>query len=100
MMQNEQRIKLVDGIFSVEDANLLLLELLRFKIGFHEQRLFRDYKEFNQDYSNSKKRIEALNKSLENFRGLIAKAYESDSLIEINCEIEIKTKQPHWKTYK
>ena len=53
-MEQELEIKLIEGDFDVADANLLLMELLRFKIGFHEQKLFRDYTETNRDNSNSK----------------------------------------------
>ena len=92
MDHKELNIRLIDGTFPVEDANLLLLELLRFKIGFHDQKLFRDYNEFNADQSNSKRRIEALTKSLQDVRRLMADAKLAGHEIEIDCAIEIRTK--------
>lgn len=90
-MQEELDVKLIEGTFDVTDANLLLTELLRFKIGFHDQKLFRDYEEFNRDNSNSKRRMEALNRSLQEVRRLMAIAKEEGADIEIDCMIHVKT---------
>ncbi len=92
MMEQELNVKLIEGTFVVADANLLLMELLRFKIGFHDQKLFRDYNEFNRDNSNSKKRMEVLNRSLQEVRRLMASAQEDGLEIEIDCLIHVKTK--------
>jgi hypothetical protein len=91
-MEQELNVKLIEGNFDVADANLLLMELLRFKIGFHEQKLFRDYNEFNRDNSNSKRRIEVLNRSLQEVRRLMATAQEEDLDLEMDCVIHIKTR--------
>lgn len=92
MDAKELNVRLIDGTFNVEDANLLLLELLRFKIGFHDQKLFRDYNAFNADQSNSKKRIEALTKSMQDVRRIMADAKHAGLEIEIDCAIQIRTK--------
>lgn len=91
-MESELDVKLIEGTFDVADANLLLMELLRFKIGFHDQKLFRDYNEFNRDNSNSKIRMEALNRALQEVRRLMADAQEAGMDVEIDCMIHIKTK--------
>ncbi len=91
-MEQELDVKLIEGTFDISDADLLLAELLRFKIGFHDQKLFRDYNEFNRDNSNSKKRIAALTKSLQDVRRLLANAKETGLEMEIDCMIHIKTK--------
>ena len=91
-MQEELNVQLIEGTFDVADANVLLMELLRFKIGFHDQKLFRDYQEFNRDNSNSKRRMEALNRSLQEVRKLMASAKEVGVDIEIDCMIHVKTK--------
>jgi hypothetical protein len=88
-MEKELNIKLIEGNFDAIDANLLLLELLRFKIGFHEQKLFQDYDEFNRDNSNSKSRIETLTKSLQEVRKLMANAKDEGARLEIECTIHI-----------
>jgi len=92
MEEKELNVKLIEGSFNVEDANLLLLELLRFKIGFHDQKLFRDYKEFNRDNSNSKNRIEVLTRSLNEVRRLMASVRDAGQEVEIDCVIKIHTK--------
>ena len=91
-MEHELNVKLIEGTFDVADANLLLMELLRFKIGFHDQKLFRDYNEFNRDNSNSKRRIEVLNRSLQEVRRLMASAKEDGLELEMDCMIHIKTR--------
>jgi hypothetical protein len=91
-MEQELNVKLIEGNFDVADANLLLMELMRFKIGFHEQKLFRDYDEFNRDNSNSKRRIEVLNRSLQEVRRLMANAQEEGLDLEMDCVIHIKTR--------
>lgn len=91
-MEHELNVKLIEGTFDVADANLLLMELLRFKIGFHDQKLFRDYNEFNRDNSNSKRRMEVLNRSLQEVRRLMASAKEDGLELEMDCMIHIKTR--------
>ena len=92
-MEEELNFRLVDGRFNVADANLLLMELLRFKIGFHEQKLFSDYNEFNRDNSNSKKRIATLNRTLQEVRRLMADAKGAGMEVEITCMVQVKTLQ-------
>jgi hypothetical protein len=41
-MEQGPNVEPIADTFEVADANLLLMELLRFKIGFHDQKLFRD----------------------------------------------------------
>jgi hypothetical protein len=91
-MEQELNVKLIEGSFDAAEADLLLTELLRFKIGFHDQKLFRDYDAFNRDSSNSKKRIAALTKSLQDVRRLLANAKDAGREMEIDCMIYIKTK--------
>ena len=89
-MEQELDIQFIEGDFDVADANLMLMELLRFKIGFHEQKLFRDYTETNRDNSNSKRRIEVLNRSLQEVRRLMASAKEEGWNLDMECVIRIK----------
>lgn len=76
----------------MEGANTLLLELLRFKIRFHDQKLFQDYAAHSQDQSNSKDRIAALSLALEEVRGLMARAKLEGGTIELDCQIHIVAK--------
>ena len=87
-----QNYQSADSTIKKVKRNLLLLELLRFKIGFHDQKLFRDYKEFNRDNSNSKNRIEALTRSLNEVRRLMASVRDAGQEVEIDCVIKIHTK--------
>lgn len=92
-MQKELDIKLIDGYFSVEDANILLMELLRFKINFHNGRLFRDYEREGKDISNSKQRLAQLNRSLTELRRYMADAQKEGRTLEIHCSILVSQQE-------
>lgn len=89
-MEKELDIKLIDGKFNIEDANLVLMELLRFKINFHNGRLFSDYEREGWDASNSKERLDQLNRSLSDLRRFMADARNQGQLLDIHCTIHIR----------
>ena len=59
-MENEREFKLIDGIFSVEEAQNILPALFTYKIDYHNKDDFSNYIRFNKDISHSKKRIQEL----------------------------------------
>ncbi|MFM2376569.1 MAG: hypothetical protein RLZZ165_1666 [Bacteroidota bacterium] len=91
-MEKELDIDFIDGVFTPEDANLLLMELLRFKINFHDSRLFSDYAREGRDTLNSKKRLEQLNKSLAELRKYMADVNEDGRNLDIHCTIHVRQK--------
>ena len=90
VMEKELNIKLIEGNFKMEDGNQLLLELLRFKINYHDRRLFSDFVREGEDISNSKHRLEQLNRSLSDLRSFIANAEDAGQHVDIDCTIHIR----------
>jgi hypothetical protein len=91
-MEKEMDIKLIGGSFNVEEANLLLMEMLRFKINFHDGRLFSDYEREGRDVSNSKQRLSQLNRALADLRRYMAEAQQDGEMLDIQCTIHIRQK--------
>ena len=74
VMEKELNIKLIEGNFKMEDGNQLLLELLRFKINYHDRRLFSDF----------------VRESLSDLRSFIANAEDAGQHVDIDCTIHIR----------
>ncbi len=89
-MKKELDIKLIEGNFNLEDGNMLLLELLRYKINFHDRRIFSDFVRAEADTHNSQQRIEQLNLSLAELRQYIAESKETGQRLDIQCTIHIR----------
>ncbi len=64
-MENETEFKLIDGIFSHEEAKNILTALFNYKIDYHNREDFSNHIRFNKDISHSKKRIQELLESKE-----------------------------------
>ena len=56
----DKEYKLIDGIFSNEEAGNILTALFNYKIDYHNREDFSNHIRFNKDISNSKQRIQEL----------------------------------------
>ena len=56
-MKTVEKYKLIDGTFSVEEAEKILTMLFNYKIDFHNREDFSNHVRFNKNIENSKKRI-------------------------------------------
>lgn len=63
MESNNHNFKLIDGEFSAEEAQKVLMSLINYKIDFHHLVAFSNHIRFNNDIEGSKKRIEELTKT-------------------------------------
>ncbi len=59
-MENNTSFKLIDGAFTAEETQKILMSLINNKIDFHNLFAFSNHIRFNQDSNASKKRIEEL----------------------------------------
>lgn len=59
-MENEKKFKLIDGTFTVEEADKVLSALLNYKIDYHTREDFSNHIRFNKNIEHSKKRIQEL----------------------------------------
>ena len=91
-MKNNQEFKLIDGTFSIEDANKVLTTLLNYKIDYHNREDFSNYIRFNKNLEHSKKRIQELTEAKEQIRSLILNSETEDIkfVIKSNISIEIE----------
>lgn len=91
-MKNNQEFKLIDGTFSIEDANKVLTTLLNYKIDYHNREDFSNHIRFNKNIEHSKKRIQELTEAKEQIRSLILNSDSEDIkfVIKSNISIEIE----------
>ena len=91
-MKNNQEFNLIDGTFSMEDANRVLTTLLNYKIDYHNREDFRNHIRFNKNIEHSKKRIQELTEVKEQIRSLILNSESEDIkfIIKSNISIEIE----------
>ena len=91
-MKNNQEFKLIDGTFSIEDANKVLTTLLNYKIDYHNREDFSNHIRFNKNIDHSKKRIQELTEAKEQIRSLILNSDSEDIkfVIKSNISIEIE----------
>jgi len=89
-MQNNQRLKLIDGTFAPSEAGKILFELISRKINYHQMELFSNKERFSSDFSNSVKRIEELKHTQNVLKKIIDHANEKQQKLQIDSFIEIK----------
>ena len=77
-------MKLIHGSFAQEDAQILLTELTKVKIGFHEQKI-RTFHESEEDIKHSEKKIIQLGNDLRKMLHEIKS--RPDSRVNIDAEI-------------
>ena len=92
-MKEFTEVKLIDGSFSAQDANDMLITLFRHKIGYHEMQLFGELERFGTDASKSKSRITELKGDLEKVKAFMELAKAEGFEVEIESNISIKVKK-------
>lgn len=81
--------KLMEGAFTKESAKTLLVELLSYKIRYHQLKKFSDDERFGTDIDHSEKRMHELAQSRDE---LVAWLDSIDSsAVAIHCDIQIRS---------
>lgn len=88
-MKNEQVFKLIDGVFTPEEAGKVLTALINSKINYHNLEDFSNHIRFNNDISQSKKRVVELNEAKEKIKNLLEVAEVNGVNLVVNSTIEI-----------
>ena len=91
-MKSDQEFKLIEGVFQPDEAQKLLMEMINTKINFHNLDAFSNHIRFNTSISNSKARVNELNKTAEKLKFLIEYAKENNLELEIKSNISITLK--------
>ncbi|MCL6460854.1 hypothetical protein SAMN05444372_11745 [Flavobacterium micromati] len=88
-MKNETEFKLIDGIFSSDEAANILAALFDYKIDYHNREDFSNHIRFNKDLSHSKHRIDELITAKEAIKKLIDESKFSASNLVIKSTVTI-----------
>jgi hypothetical protein len=88
-MENNSEYKLIDGIFSGEEAEKVLTALFNYKIDYHTREDFSNHIRFNKDIEHSKKRINELTETKDAIKKLLSDAKAKGINLVINSTIAI-----------
>jgi hypothetical protein len=87
-MTKTEKLTLIDGLFTNEEVQEILMNILSNKIKFHERRNFSWQERFATDDPIAKARIPALENSIEQLNSILQTANKSQK-INLNSEIVI-----------
>ena len=88
-MNKIEKINLIEGTFSNEEAKEILVNIFSTKINYHEMKNFSSYERFGKYDKTAKKRIPELKKELEKISKIISEAKLHNKNLIINSEITI-----------
>lgn len=92
-MEKAYNYKFIDGIFTIDDADKLLIALLNYKIDYHNREDFSNHIRFNQELAHSKVRIQELLSTKDEVKQLIASAKEKNKRLVINSTLTIRLEE-------
>jgi hypothetical protein len=81
--------KLVNGVFSAEEAQKIIMSLINSKIDFHNLNAFSDFIRHNSAADDSKSRIEELIQTREDIIKLIQEAEKKGKKLSIKSNISV-----------
>ncbi|MBC7641677.1 MAG: hypothetical protein H7174_04970 [Flavobacterium sp.] len=85
----ERNLKLIDGVFSAEDAKKVLFNLINSKINHHKLDDFSNNIRFNENENSSKNRIQQLESTLLEIDEIAAYAIANNLKMNLKSNIEI-----------
>jgi hypothetical protein len=88
-MEKAQDYKFIDGVFTIDDADKLLIALLNYKIDYHNREDFSNHIRFNQEMAHSKVRIQELIATKDEIKQVIASAKEKNKRLVIHSTLTI-----------
>lgn len=92
-MKKNQEIKLIDGLFSVEDADKVITKLINYKIDYHIREDFSNHIRFNNNIEQSNKRVQELNDTLIAFKKMIKENTNNSVNLKIESFISIEIEE-------
>ena len=92
-MKTVEKYKLIDGTFSVEEAEKILTMLFNYKIDFHNREDFSNHVRFNKNIENSKKRILELIETKEAIKKSFTDLKSENVKLSINSTIHVTIEQ-------
>ena len=92
-MKKNQEIKLIDGLFSVEDADKVITKLINYKIDYHIREDFSNHIRFNNNIEQSNNRVQELNQTLVAFKEFIKEHSNNSVKFKIKSFISIELEE-------
>ncbi|WP_353169900.1 hypothetical protein [Flavobacterium sp.] len=92
-MEKVQDYKFIDGVFTIDDADKLLIALLNYKIDYHNREDFSNHIRFNHEIAHSKVRIQELLATKDEVKHLIDSAKEKNKKLVINSTLTIRLEE-------
>jgi hypothetical protein len=90
---NTHKTTLINGTFTGQDAASVLLEMLSFKIRYHQLKLQRNQEWFGEDTEHAQKRIKELTEE----RSVLIQWLENidpSQMLDIRCQVNISIPNP------
>jgi len=84
------KFRLINGIYTADEAGEILLSLINHKIDFHETHLFGCEERAVADRLNSRQRIEQLRESARLVEDMIAEAREQGATVSVESIAHIR----------
>ncbi|MFY7741134.1 MAG: hypothetical protein ACOVQR_00680 [Flavobacterium sp.] len=92
-MKKELTFDLINGNFLPEDAKSVLLNLVKYKISYHELELFSAAERFGKDLPHSKTRIAQLKQSMGDVENFFNAMEKNEISISISAKVEVVCKE-------
>lgn len=89
-MDNQFKLKLIDGEYSPEESREILMNVFSSKIQFHQMKNFSSQERFGQDDSSAIKRIPQLKDSVDEIQNMIVEAENNNFKLEMKSEVVIR----------
>jgi hypothetical protein len=86
----KKKIKLINGQFSANDAQEILMDLYTKNIQFNNVKNFSSQIRFGNDDQNALRRVEELKENLANISSIISQAKNQNKNLIIDSFVEIK----------
>ncbi|MFC2187002.1 hypothetical protein ACFCT7_06745 [Fulvivirgaceae bacterium LMO-SS25] len=88
-MNKTEKLTLIEGTFSDEEAKEILMNIFSTKVNFHEVKNFSSIERFGEVDATAQKRIPDLKREVEKLTKILAEARATKKQITINSEINI-----------
>ncbi|MBL7761147.1 MAG: hypothetical protein JNK08_10675 [Sediminibacterium sp.] len=88
-MNNTNKLTLIEGSFSQEEAREILLNMFSAKINFHNARNWSSQERWGKDDAIAQQRVPALKQEVEKLEAILAEAGKGNKELLIQSEVSI-----------
>lgn len=88
-MKKIEKLKLIEGDFTYEEAKEILMNIFSAKIHYHEMKNYSSQERFGKDDETAKNRIPQLENEIEKVKNLVKEAATNKNKLIITSEINV-----------